>query len=221
MGATRPRRGTPQLGRRLSATAASQLMVSRRAWLWLAPATLAAIVALAGCGSDSASPSSSTTGRASTNNSGDACLVGQWNVDLQTLGPQATSLIKGLTDPQMSGSVGVTFTATTVTAKYAARLQAQQQPAGKPASAIVVEMNGTTRSDYTANGTTIAVSKASGAVKAKQTTTVAGKSRTTDATELFSPITDFTSESVAYSCTGNSLRLSNMAGFSMSASRQA
>ncbi|MGV1035669.1 MAG: hypothetical protein ACOYD0_01425 [Candidatus Nanopelagicales bacterium] len=183
-------------------------------------AGVASALVLAGCGSNAATPSSSTAADTSPASSGDQCLVGQWDVDLQTLAPQASSLIKDLTNQQMSGSVEVTFTPTRLTAQYSVKLQARQQTSGKPAAAIVVTMRGTSRSNYTANGTTMAVSKPSGAVKSQQTTTVAGKSRTTDATKLFSPITDFTSESLAYSCTGNSLRLSNMAGFSMSASRR-
>lgn len=198
----------------------SRLMLVRQAKPLIVTAAVVSALTLAGCGSDTAAPTSSVTAVTSPASSADQCLVGQWVVDLQTLAPQTSSLIKDLTNPQMSGSIGVTFTPTALTAQYAAKLQAQQQTPAKPTTAIVVTMSGASRSDYTANGTTLAVSKPSGVVKSQKTTTVAGKSQRTDATELFSPITDFTSESLAYSCTGNSLRLSNMAGFSMSASRK-
>lgn len=186
----------------------------------------------AGCGStaeSSPSQSASASKSASTSVSpsggnvapGDECLVGAWNVDMNDLALHVPRLIQGGTTATASGSIGFVFNAATVKANYAAVVTIEQALDRKPTASVVAKTTGLAEARYAANGTTMLLSGGRNQIKTTQAVTVNGKTTAPNIPFDLEALTDFTSDTVAYSCSSDLLRLANRSGFAVTANRAA
>lgn len=134
----------------------------------------------------------------------------------------AGAAVPGLTRRAASGSINIGVTPETFTTTFDAMLSGSQPAQGDKQSAQYdVQLAGGSTASYSANAATLAMSDPSGAINVTAKVTVDGKSTAVDDVTIFEPLGAFTSGTVAYTCTGDSMTVTNQAGVSLNATRTA
>ena len=189
--------------------------MKRHAWIVIAAGALV----LTAC-SSSPDASGSASPSASASNSA-ACLVGSWAVDSSQFATAADDVLTTTANGSLAGEVSLGFTESQMTATYNAKFTAKQpDSASKTVSDLSVEMRGGSTASYMANPSTLALSGGNSAIVLTVTTTTNGVTRTIKDVKPYQPLVSFSSGTVAYSCNGTSLYLTNQGGMVLAATRK-
>ena len=187
--------------------------MKRLVWVAIAAGALA-LTACSSSANNSGSQTPSPTDPA-------ACLVGSWAVTNSLFADAADDVLTTTANGTLTGEVGLGFTQDQFTTTYNAQFTAKQpDSAAKTVSDLSVEMRGGSTATYTANPSTLSVSGGNSAISLTATSTLNGVTRTIKDVKPYEPLVSFTTGTVAYTCNGTSLYLTNQAGMVLTATRK-
>ncbi len=170
---------------------------------------------LAGCGSTSGSTPTSSPSDPSK------CLIGSWTVSGPQYASAADDVLNGATKGSVTGEIGVGFAdgrmTTTFNAVYTTK-SASDDP--KAVQDLSIEMRGGSTAAYVANPSTLSLSGGSSAIAVTATTTSNGVTKQVETVQPYSPLVNFYSGTLAYTCGSTSLYLTNQDGMVLTATRK-
>lgn len=148
-----------------------------------------------------------------------ACLVGGWQVNPAAFAVSARDVMPGTEVGTLTGDVSLGFTDTQMTATFNGALKAVASGTADAPTAVLVDMRGASTATYAATSSTFALSDGNSAIVLTASTTTGGVTKEQTDVTRYEPLTNFSSGTVAYSCNGSSLVLTNQSGMVLTATR--
>ncbi len=189
----------------------------RTRWLSACVIMGAGALVLAGCSSTSsssdvsASPSPSDPGK---------CLLGSWTVDPGQFASSADDTIDATVGGTIDGDIGLGFADSQVATTFNAVYRTKQPGGNASVGELSVEMRGGATATYSAGVATLLLSGGNSGIVLTATSTKDGVTNTIKDVRPYRPLINFSSGTVAYTCKGTSLLLTNQNGMVLTAIRK-